>query len=432
MYASSFRMYEADEQLRLWLSLGVILRVALKMGLHRDPSNFSFITPFEAEMRRRIWSNIYVFDVLTSFAIGLPGMFPQIQSDVRPPRNLLDTDFGPESRELPPTRPSSELSPVSYSIAKAAIVKIFAKAADISHSVELPDYAEVQKLSAELDFVHDNIKPPLKYIPMQEWILDPPPVIFNRFKLEIIYQKSRCVLHRRYLLHPLAGEAEQRSRMECVDAAMQILHHLEEIFLATQPGGQLSTKPFFFSFRANDDFLLAAMILCLELSNSAKYPDQKALDEKTISDMNTALEKTYMIYTTPSEHYTPPEKAVKALEIMMKKINSSDVPSNGTYTDTADIFGLPQTEYLASPDPTTSDLFANNTMIDPRFLSLEPYDGNFSLGENLSWVSAHGVTRTNCILPKRQYNYVLVWLVVRSYSGYTSYGPSSLPYSAVL
>jgi hypothetical protein len=74
MYASTFRMYEAEDQLRLWLSLGLILRVALKMGLHRDPSNFSFISPFEAEMRWRIWSIIYVFDVLTSFAIGLPGM----------------------------------------------------------------------------------------------------------------------------------------------------------------------------------------------------------------------------------------------------------------------------------------------------------------------------------------------------------------------
>jgi hypothetical protein len=386
MYASSFRMYEAEDQLRLWLSLGVILRVALKMGLHRDASNFSFISPFEAEMRRRIWSNIYVFDVLTSFAIGLPGMIRQIQSDTKTPRNLLDTDFGPESLELPPSRPSSELSPVSYSIAKAAIVKIFAKAADVSHSVEPPDYAEVQKLSAELDLVHENIKPPLNYTPMQEWILDPPPVIFNRFKLEIIYQKSRCVLHRRYLLHPPAGKAEQQSRMECVDAAMKILHHLEDIFVATQPGGQLSTMPFFFSARANDDFLLAAMILCLELTNSEKYPEQKALDEKTISDMNAVLETTYRIYKTPSEYYTPPEKAVKALELMMRKINSSNRPSNGNYTETTDMFGIPQTEYLASPDPIMLDLFANNTIVDPNLLSPEPYDGNFELGGNLDWV----------------------------------------------
>jgi Fungal specific transcription factor domain len=385
MYASSLRMYEAEDQLRLWLSLGVILRVALKMGLHRDPSNFSFISPFEAEMRRRIWSNIYVFDVLTSFAIGLPGMIRQIQSDVLAPRNLLDTDFGPESPELPPSRPSSELSPVSYNIAKAAIVKIFAKAADVSHSVEPPDYEEVRKLSAELDLVHDNIKPPLKFVPMQEWILDPPPVIFHREKLELIYQKSRCVLHRRSLLHPL-GKAEQWSRMECVDAAMKILNHLEDIFVATQPAGQLSTMPFFFSARANDDFLLAAMILCLELTNSEKYPEQKALDEQTISDMHAALKKTYRIYRTPSEHYTPPEKAVKALELMMRKISSSkNVPFDGNFTETANGFGMPHVDHLASPDPAM--LF--DSFLDPDILSLEPYGGNFELGENLDWVSTN-------------------------------------------
>jgi hypothetical protein len=308
---------------------------------------------------------------------------------VRTPRNLLDTDFGPESPELPPSRPSSELSPVSYSIAKAAIVKIFAKAADISHSVELPDYAEVQKLSAELDMVHDNIKPPLKYIPMQEWITDPPPVIFNRFKLEIIYQKSRCVLHRRYLLHPLAGKAEQQSRMECVDAAMKILNHLEDISVATQPGGQLSSMPFFFSARANDDFLLAAMILCLELTNCEKFPEQRVFDEKAISDMNVILEKTYGIYKTPSDYYTPPEKAVKALELMMRKIYSSRNGSSvGTCTETIDMFGMPPVNHnvITTQDLDVSGPYTSNATVDPNLLSLDPYESNFELGDNLDWV----------------------------------------------
>jgi hypothetical protein len=42
------------------------------------------------------------------------------------------------------------------------------------------------------------------------------------------------------------------------------------------------------------------------------------------------------------ENYTPPEKAVEALELMMRKISSSkNVPFDGNFTRTANGFGMP-------------------------------------------------------------------------------------------
>jgi hypothetical protein len=44
-----------DTQQGCWQLTGVIIRVALKMGYHRDGSHFPQMTAFEAEMRRRTW-----------------------------------------------------------------------------------------------------------------------------------------------------------------------------------------------------------------------------------------------------------------------------------------------------------------------------------------------------------------------------------------
>ncbi|KAF2787266.1 hypothetical protein K505DRAFT_223062, partial [Melanomma pulvis-pyrius CBS 109.77] len=45
-----------------WLQLGVAIRMAQGLGVHRDGSNFG-LRPIEIEVRRRIWAQICVLDV---------------------------------------------------------------------------------------------------------------------------------------------------------------------------------------------------------------------------------------------------------------------------------------------------------------------------------------------------------------------------------
>jgi hypothetical protein len=71
-HATCEYLKQDDSHLRLWLLMGVVLRVALRMGYHRDASHFPKLSPFEGEMRRRVWTLVYVFDVLESYQLGLP------------------------------------------------------------------------------------------------------------------------------------------------------------------------------------------------------------------------------------------------------------------------------------------------------------------------------------------------------------------------
>ncbi|CAK7236551.1 hypothetical protein SBRCBS47491_009676 [Sporothrix bragantina] len=60
-----------DGTVSSWVLMGVIVRLALRMGLHRDPRHFLSFRPLEAEMRRRLWISLYQMDFFTSVQLGL-------------------------------------------------------------------------------------------------------------------------------------------------------------------------------------------------------------------------------------------------------------------------------------------------------------------------------------------------------------------------
>ena len=93
VYGFCTYLQKEDPDADAWMILGISARLAMKMGYHRDPRHFANISPFEGEMRRRVFWMIKNLDTLLSFQIGLPGIVHDEECDVAPPRNLFDTDF---------------------------------------------------------------------------------------------------------------------------------------------------------------------------------------------------------------------------------------------------------------------------------------------------------------------------------------------------
>ncbi|KAI0845951.1 fungal-specific transcription factor domain-containing protein [Daldinia vernicosa] len=88
----------------VYMMTGLVIRMALALGLHRDGSHFPNLTPFEAEMRRRLWWHVCLLDVRASEDQGMdltiiPGSF-----DTRQPLNINDDDIDPEKKEMPKER----------------------------------------------------------------------------------------------------------------------------------------------------------------------------------------------------------------------------------------------------------------------------------------------------------------------------------------
>jgi hypothetical protein len=309
----------------IWLMMAFIIRIALRMGYHRDAENFPNVSVFDGEMRRRVWNIVYTFDVLHSYQEGMPSMIQQVHSDTKPPANLLDLDFGPDTEVLPEPRPLMELSPVSYRVVKNLLSRVFARACDLSNMTQAPDYDEVIKLEKELEEIYEQTPTSVRFSSMSQAILDPPNLIFSRFKLELLFHKTRCVLHRRYMFQDHVGTPREPSRRLCVDAAICILQHHESIFVAAQDGGQLSSSRFYIASLNSADFLLAAMVLCLELHliSVAPSPAQEGPNQDRVEEMRSLLERSYNIWKQPVNHFTDTDKAAKAMEAILRKVPSS-------------------------------------------------------------------------------------------------------------
>ncbi|ROW07771.1 hypothetical protein VMCG_03388 [Cytospora schulzeri] len=79
-----------------WAMLALVLRLCQALGIHRDSDGLAF-PPYEAEMRRRLWSQIIVLDVRAATDRGTEPMVRQEEYNTLPPTNLNDADFGPQT-----------------------------------------------------------------------------------------------------------------------------------------------------------------------------------------------------------------------------------------------------------------------------------------------------------------------------------------------
>ncbi|KAI9694387.1 MAG: hypothetical protein M1822_000003 [Bathelium mastoideum] len=97
-----------------WISAGALLRMAVFMGLHRDPSCLPKRTAFVAEMRRRLWNTILEMTLQSSMTSGAPPLLSIDDFDTEPPRNFDDDQLVGE--DLVPTEEDRYTS-VSIAIA---------------------------------------------------------------------------------------------------------------------------------------------------------------------------------------------------------------------------------------------------------------------------------------------------------------------------
>ncbi|KAI1815108.1 fungal-specific transcription factor domain-containing protein [Poronia punctata] len=81
-----------------WIVGGTILRMAQKMGYHRDGEHFN-LDPFETEMRRRLWWFILTQDSKNAMLSGLSQSWVPSNWDTKVPLNLNDADMSSNSRE---------------------------------------------------------------------------------------------------------------------------------------------------------------------------------------------------------------------------------------------------------------------------------------------------------------------------------------------
>ncbi|EQB54033.1 hypothetical protein CGLO_06184 [Colletotrichum gloeosporioides Cg-14] len=76
-----------------WIGAGSLVRTAIYMGLHRDPKGLVKMTPYRAEMRRRLWASILEIALQSAIDAGGPPLISARDYDTEPPANLDDAQL---------------------------------------------------------------------------------------------------------------------------------------------------------------------------------------------------------------------------------------------------------------------------------------------------------------------------------------------------
>ncbi|KAJ3939039.1 uncharacterized protein N0V96_011154 [Colletotrichum fioriniae] len=269
LYFGSEYLRLADAQQSTAILMSIIVRLAMHSGMHRDPSHFKGMSVFEGEMRKRLWTIVTEIDVLIAFQFGLPSNVQSQYFDTGLPRNLHDRDFDEATVKLPPERPMTEVerTPVMYTIVKSRLVVVFSDIVSRMASRSSPDYGEVLRLDERLERAHEEIPPVLRDRSFTLSVEDTVDLIMQRLWIELMYLKARIVLHRRYFTLGRKDIRFAHSRFACINAATKILEIQFNVNEEYKPGGRLSRDRWFVSSLSTHDFLLADMMLCLELSH---------------------------------------------------------------------------------------------------------------------------------------------------------------------
>ena len=375
--------------------VGVATRLAVKMGYHRDPSHFN-ISPFEGEMRRRTFFVVEAMDILLSFQAGLHPILQEQNCDTGPPLNILDADFDENCETLPPSRPATDPTPMLYCSCKRQQVKFLRRICGHALSFETPCYEETMKLDGELHKIHRDIPACVRIQPLCSSFLENTQTVMIRLNIELLHLRSICVLHRRYLSHEKSNPTYNYSRKICTDSALQILKYEAEIHWSCQPGGQFYHERWITSSLVLYDFLLSAMIICLDLYESRNKIATASLKELEIQTRkHDALHQSHVIWKSRRGITKDAQRASSILAVMLSKVPSPSTPStlqthlapDEGYISTNGSNGLqsPGAPYIATePEPQAQRL--PNGIPTSNFNSVDPLNAIFSESDPIDWV----------------------------------------------
>lgn len=88
----------------VWMMTGLLIRMAQYLGLQRDGALLGHLSPYEIELRRRVWWAICVLDLRASEDQGTDLSIATGSFDTKVPSNINDADIDIDTKEMPQER----------------------------------------------------------------------------------------------------------------------------------------------------------------------------------------------------------------------------------------------------------------------------------------------------------------------------------------
>lgn len=290
-----------DSSRGLWIMSGVIVRAAINMGYHRDPSQSSSMSVLQAEYRRRVWLSVISMDDMVSFMLGFPRMMPAILSDTREPRNLHDWELSDDTTILPASRPLTDRTPTTYLIVKGRLVRALGRITEFNNTPGPGSYETVLDIDNSLYEAYQSVPPHMK-INRGEKRSE-----IRYLPLVTMYHKGMCILHRKFIAKSRLDPRYNLSRERCISSALALLDV------------QRILEPSWYTFSQTRQMLtLAAMILFLELEHRRRDQDIFSNSGALLQD----LEKSCALWAKAKSSCGEAERIYHTLAGMLSKFHT--------------------------------------------------------------------------------------------------------------
>ena len=229
-----------------------------------------------------------------------------------------------EMTELPPSRPLTEETEICYQVVKGRILVAYGHVVEFLHILEPQPYSAVLKLDLMLMEAKEAIPPHLRLGTVEEMKNDPPWKVLERFILVLFWHKAVCILHRKYWDAPPTHGLNvdfSYSRRCSLSSSMALLEIQEAMHEAAQPGGVLSSSRWWEYSLTNHDFLVAAMMICLDIMKKNSNDNVFTLAQSrmpTIQKLNMVI-KSRSIWSEVVDQSKDAKRAVSVLTAVIQK-----------------------------------------------------------------------------------------------------------------
>lgn len=201
----------------VWISAGSLMRTAIYMGMHIDPSRLPKRSTYAAEMRRRLWNTILEIVVQSSMTAGGPPLLSLDDFNTEPPGNFDDEQLLSES---PHVKPEDQFSQTSVAIALRKAFPIRLAIVRLLNSLNARgSYEETIKMDGELRAVYKNVRQSLEACCSSA---GPSPSTFSIEVVDFIMRHYMSALHIPYFGSSLGDTRYAFSRKVIVDTCLKL------------------------------------------------------------------------------------------------------------------------------------------------------------------------------------------------------------------
>jgi hypothetical protein len=269
LHARSF--YKEDQDIDLSQLHTLTVRVAQQQFYHVDRGDFSqIVTPFQAEMRRRVWYYLQYYDVMLSLEHGLPPTIHEDTYSVGHPTNITDDDFDETSETILATAPYGALPYVFLSRLLPILRRI------IYHALGFKacSYQDAMSLKGNLEEWYRSIPACLSVRPIKSTCFtDTSFTIMQRILLQLIYNTGISLIYRPFLNRmSLENNYRQTTLDICRKNALRSVEVYVEVDREMQKGGRLHNDQHIKASLPVNDFFITMIVTPLEFFGCPNTP----------------------------------------------------------------------------------------------------------------------------------------------------------------